>query len=635
MKLSFATAFPEAIRKLITDAYENTKPPFVTILQEESGQYIIRCFNDNEVSITLPGTEHPVFLPLAVTDEQSAGEFLQNSELVSNWVHLLEFNNPVSILTNQHYTIDLHTSTKPDNFDLSSFEKTDIKKPANEMYYKQSGDEWHQPAFAVKIKNTSGFDLHITTAYMGFDYGITTDYFADLTISAGKEAWLEFMEDYEKKNVVPAHIDEKYQVLGYTEITEYLKLFISTQRINTSPLQQNGLELAAVKAKGIEEESKSAQDASERALGTSNKSGQQVAWKTETIGLTIIKPQNEKDIRPGEGINLGAISIEPHIALQAKAIITGSQHTTKSADGVVAPHAANGNSYLEPFDLVPNTRSAATVDVLELFDVKDRSVVTPEAPLVIQTPATADDNVWAIGYDEKEGIYYILGRAEEDGKVQIVTLPEETDSDAAITKRSFTGSIKIYFQKVIGRKLGLEYKHPRLAIPTINDNNTVSYESATAKVTEAVSKANTILLFVHGIIGDTEGMVKCIQTPLDNSGTILKNKYDLVLTFDYENLNTTIEKTAEDLKGELAKVGLKEGHGKQLVIAAHSMGGLVSRVFIEQKGGERIASRLIMLGTPNNGTPWADVRDLAETLLTFAINGSAFLKPWMFILSLV
>ncbi|RYF99646.1 MAG: hypothetical protein EOO02_16520 [Chitinophagaceae bacterium] len=42
-----------------------------------------------------------------------------------------------------------------------------------------------------------------------------------------------------------------------------------------------------------------------------------------------------------------------------------------------------------------------------------------------------------------------------------------------------------------------------------------------------------------------------------------------------------------------------------------------------------------MFGTPNNGTPWADVRDMAESLLTYAMNGAVFLKPWMFVLNLV
>jgi len=42
-----------------------------------------------------------------------------------------------------------------------------------------------------------------------------------------------------------------------------------------------------------------------------------------------------------------------------------------------------------------------------------------------------------------------------------------------------------------------------------------------------------------------------------------------------------------------------------------------------------------MLGTPNGGSEWADVRDLAEVLLTTAINGAAFLKPWLIPLSFI
>jgi hypothetical protein len=40
-----------------------------------------------------------------------------------------------------------------------------------------------------------------------------------------------------------------------------------------------------------------------------------------------------------------------------------------------------------------------------------------------------------------------------------------------------------------------------------------------------------------------------------------------------------------------------------------------------------------MLGTPNSGSNWVSVSDLAQALLTFAINGSVMLKPWTLILS--
>ena len=100
----------------------------------------------------------------------------------------------------------------------------------------------------------------------------------------------------------------------------------------------------------------------------------------------------------------------------------------------------------------------------------------------------------------------------------------------------------------------------------------------------------------------------------------LASLYDLVLTFDYENLNTTIEDNGRLLKARLEAVGLGAGHGKTLDIAAHSMGGLVSRWFIEREGGNQIVRRLVMLGTPNGGSPWPRVFDWATVALTLGLN---------------
>ena len=96
--------------------------------------------------------------------------------------------------------------------------------------------------------------------------------------------------------------------------------------------------------------------------------------------------------------------------------------------------------------------------------------------------------------------------------------------------------------------------------------------------------------------------------------------YDSILTFDYENLNTTIEDNGRLLKQRLEAVGLGAGHGKVLDIAAHSMGGLISRWFIEREGGNQVARRLVMLGTPNGGSPWPRVVDWATVALALGMN---------------
>jgi pimeloyl-ACP methyl ester carboxylesterase len=101
----------------------------------------------------------------------------------------------------------------------------------------------------------------------------------------------------------------------------------------------------------------------------------------------------------------------------------------------------------------------------------------------------------------------------------------------------------------------------------------------------------------------------------------IAKRYDLVLTFDYENLNTSIEANARALKERLGQVALGPAHGRALHIVAHSMGGLVSRWFIEREGGNTIVQHLVMLGTPNAGSPWPTIQDWATAAIGLGLNG--------------
>ena len=68
-------------------------------------------------------------------------------------------------------------------------------------------------------------------------------------------------------------------------------------------------------------------------------------------------------------------------------------------------------------------------------------------------------------------------------------------------------------------------------------------------------------------------------------------------------------------------------HGKELHLLAHSMGGLVARWFIEREGGDRVVQHLIMLGTPNGGSPWSDAVGWTTTVIAIGLNGLARI-PW-------
>ena len=630
LTISFSHDVPEKIRNLIEKRNSHKSTGFIELLSANGGQYYVHADVENKCYISLPGCETPLFKPEHITSDETADSFISNINNVARWKNLLELINPNPKITKEHYTIKLFVSQQAGNYDITTFREIQEIEQLTRIYYKQAGENWYQPAFRLSVTNHLPVDLFVTSAYLGFDYAISTRFFSDIHISPGRTGWLNFIEDSVPVDVIKMMIDPKYKELGYSESEEYIKLFISTQKIDTTNLEQAGLDLHVIH--------KNATSFTLRIPGEENKAvAASLAWVTENIGFRIIGANNEKNI-DGTGItvNVGSVSITPPKGFTGKVNLSTSEHTAKSADMISAPHKAFRNSYLEPYDLNGGTRFGICMDVIEIMDSANCDLVSEEDPIRIELTtnrSAMEDEIIPIAYDSETGLYYPVGYTTEN-TVYITSIPAETQTDSIITQKSFLQSVKIYFQKIIGKKLGLITDYPRLATPEYR-NNKLFYNNNIDELSEKVKEASAISLFIHGIIGDTEGMAACTQTVLNESGDTLSKKYELVLTFDYENLNTKIEDTARLLKNKLSQIGLGDNHGKQFTIIAHSMGGLVSRYFIENEGGDKVVTKLIMLGTPNNGTPWADVRDMAETLITYAINGSVVLKPWLFVLSLL
>ena len=71
-------------------------------------------------------------------------------------------------------------------------------------------------------------------------------------------------------------------------------------------------------------------------------------------------------------------------------------------------------------------------------------------------------------------------------------------------------------------------------------------------------------------------------------------------TVDLEPMFGDLDRMAAQLDRRIRDVLVRSG-AEQLVLVAHSMGGLVCRAYLAQHGGSRV-KRLITLGSPHNGT---------------------------------
>ena len=256
------------------------------------------------------------------------------------------------------------------------------------------------------------------------------------------------------------------------------------------------------------------------------------------------------------------------------------------------------------------------LSVLELSEIDNYETVTPDQPLRLQVdaPLAEDEQIIPVGYD---GEFFLpLGQARSANGTSYIDL-ERLPAPVAEGSRSVAGSVRILFQKVITRKLAMEFEYPLLATAKVTEDGAVAYEKDLAALKTHVAQAKRILLYTHSIFGDTRDMVAHTKS--------LHDRYDLILTFDYENLQTPIEDTAKALKKRLEGVGLGTKHDKTLHVVAHGIGGLIARWWIEKEGGHDVVQHLIMLGTPNGGSPWPTLKTWVTSVIGLGLNSLTWL----------
>ena len=277
--------------------------------------------------------------------------------------------------------------------------------------------------------------------------------------------------------------------------------------------------------------------------------------------------------------------------------------------------------------------------MLELNIAKtDLAQVDAKNPITIQLPDKLNEDEYLIPYSFDGDYYLPVGFAQKnpDGSTNIAIerlvpskLVSGSENDGSLDgtsgkTRGLFSTIRIVFQKIVGQKLGWGYDYPKLvAVERDPQTQAAVYSNLThLEIAAKLKNFKKILVVLHGFTGETRTQ---FLPSTGGSGSPLldladKHGYQMILAYDYDSLNTPIKETAQALKTKLAAAGIGQGHGKTVHLMAHSMGGVVARWFIENEGGNTIINHLIMVGTPNGGTPWPNVLDMLKLAASFALN---------------
>jgi pimeloyl-ACP methyl ester carboxylesterase len=574
----------------------------VLVDNEGDTDYVIRAWDKAYRLTTIDGTA-PLFKRVMGFSDDSASEFLNRCLVVAEWRNRLEIANPTTSILDEDVEIVFYDANG-----------TPVSTPALNKDGKAALDTmpiFRQPNkdtevnCRVSIENKSARPLWVSSVYFGSDFSISNQFLRPQQIGTGQKAWMQ----WDNKQDIPLYVPLEYVGWGVSELLEYFKIFVSTDKLDTDVHNQDGLPLDT------------------KNVGTNRlirKGTPMQDWRTFDRPFRTISPTTGVALAANAARKINDIEITAPKGFSAKVNLSSTTEAKRALGDNPFPQM-KGNDQFENAAFIESLGIGTPLDVLEISGVSGE--LSRDNPLKIKFSSPIADNELLIplGYDKASGLYLPLGSANTEGGLSIDMLPTESPSG----ERGMGSSFKIFLKKMLVKPLTGEFEYPLLqAVDYTDDPEVFTYSTDTEALKKRVQSANKIVMFIHGFAGSTSELPKALSRNFAKNGKKLSGTYDLALTFNYESINTSIEKTAELLETKLAEVGLKPGHGKQFHIIAHSMGGLVSRWFIERRSGKSVVNQLMMLGTPNAGSAIPALHEKLRVIFTMLANGVPFFRPW-------
>ena len=456
----------------------------------------------------------------------------------------------------------------------------------------------------LDLKNASGATLFYKALYFSPDYAIQSLNGEYLTVDE-----IPAQDQFSQPELLEFEVDK-----GKKDSIEIIKFIISATKINEEFL----LEKEGIVGLGETEEFWKASGSAELFGGGKSlvpKAQQKKAPENEWFSKTLVFKLSAQAGEVGKTetkLAGGKITIKGHETFRANVSLSTAGSSTRDLNSVASLPQILGWNNLLSLEYSSRDLNSNSADTLELNDLQNDADLEKN-PLIIELDERLEDGqfILPLTFDGEDFIPVGDAQANSNGKVHIAI--RNIPAIKAESKSVFRALKLCFFKVVLGKEnlnklCWIEYKEGK---PVYHDTG----------VKEKVSAAKNILMVIHGIIGNTQEMAMGMERALHDKTV------DLVLAYDYENLNSTIDANAGKLKEALAAVGIQAARRgmlrKKFTILAHSMGGLVSRCYIEQLGGNTVVPKLILAGTPNGGSNLSNLvkyRDNALLLLPLAVN---------------
>lgn len=578
--------------------------------------------------ISRGSAERPLVAEIEGINEASARLVVARLEHVARWQTVAALRNHDSRLGDAPVTITMRLPIAADR----GVTWADVDPRAEDrLYYARSADgRWRAPRFRLTLMNTTDSSLYCALLWLGDDYSVKSLLSDGAKLIPGKGTF----DVGGGQSLIATIPDDKWKA-GRTEITDHLKLIASRDQFDPTLFNQEAIEAhgGTRTSRGIVRPHSLLERLAERIhsrdLGFESADDETISdWTTIDLIVTVVRPRDAQAVPAADAqVALGAgVTLMGHPDFKAQASLVSFAEVGRALGALGTPAIFRDDPNLSQPLLFERARATDPgLGALQLTGIVNPEAVTTATPLRLRVAASLAPGERVVPYAWDGEFYLPLGSGRSvNGAVEIELRQIPVFEAAGDVERGIVNSVRILFQKIASPYFGIEFNYPQLAAVGFAADGRPVYEKTEAQVRTKVAAAERILLYVHGIFGDTMGMTAAATADVGTARAAaesIASRYDLVLAFDYENINTSIKDTARALKDRLAAVGMGAGHGKTLHVVAHSMGGLVMRWLIEQEGGNQIVQHLVTLGTPHAGSPWPTIENWATSALAIGLNG--------------
>ncbi len=543
------------------------KPPYLFVdfvRNVKKTQYTLQM-TDDQILLVENGTEKQI-QGSEGNNESSLEYIFEVIDQIVNWERLVALDNASTKIDDDAVELNLYEKINGEEFLVEA-------KEAKFLF------EGKDIEFEFRVKSKLKQRLYYALLYASESYGIY-------------EVSKDILEPSDQEVTINA--DVLYLEEGDEKAMDRFQLIVSTENIDAFLITKDDLEFGKIQSLRGEARSVGKFRKAEAKKITND-------WITRHLFLETVRQNeeiSEKDLKIGD-----SITIEKHDDFRGR-VKMGTIQASRSINAMQAiPDIAK---HLD-CELINFNKTDLSENVMEISGIQNEDKLA-ENPLEIRMNLDLQENeyLFPLAFDGEDFVPVGMCENMENGNTQL--LIDKLPETQAVT-RSLGKTIKLTFLKLIGKKRGLQELRWL-------DLEKEKLSRLTTDLKQKVSESKKVMLLIHGVFGDTDEMSKGLRS-------MAKEKGYLVLTFDYENLNTPLQDTAKKLYKELIENGFDEKDNRELVIVAHSFGGLIARYLVEKLKGNKFVDQLILLGVPNNGSVFDSImeyRGIATTIITVLVG---------------